>query len=76
MIEEGVRALLERDPFEPFRIRLINGDRHDVLLPAMVAVLEEGLFVTSQGGHWAQFPFDRVASFESLIGDFSAGAPE
>ncbi len=76
MIEDEVRTLLEREPFEPFRITLINGDRHDVLYPAMVAVLEEGLFMTLQGGHWAQFPFDRVASFESLLGDFAAGPPE
>ena len=76
MIDQEVRALLGRHPFEPFRITLVNGDRHDVPSPELVAVLEEGLYVALQGGHWAQFRFDRIASFESLIGDFAAGAPE
>lgn len=74
MIERDARELLVRQPFEPFRITFLNGDRHDILAPEMVAILLEGLYVTLQGGHWVQFPYDRVASFESLIGDFAAGA--
>ena len=75
MIERELRALLRRQPFEPFRIKLVNGDGHDVSDADLVALLEEGIYVLSAGGHWAQFPFDRVASFESLVGDFQGGTP-
>lgn len=69
MIERELRALLQRQPFEPFRIKLVNGDGHD-----LVALLEDGVYVASQDGHWAEFPYDRFASFESLLGNFFAGA--
>ena len=75
MIERELRALLGRQPFEPFRIKLVNGDGHDVVYADLVALLEQGVYITSEGGHWAQFPFDRIASFESLVGDFQAGPP-
>ena len=65
MIERELRALLNRHPFEPFRIKLVNGDGHDVVYADLVALLEEGVYITSEGRHWAQFPFDRIASFES-----------
>jgi hypothetical protein len=67
MIEAEVIDLLLRDPFEPFRVKLVNGDIHDIGNPEVVAVLEEGLYIASQDGNWAQFPFDRIASLESLI---------
>jgi len=74
VIERELRALLQRQPFEPFRIKLVNGDGHDVLYPDLVALLEDGVYVASQDGHWAEFPYDRFASFESLLGNFFAGA--
>ena len=46
----------------------MNGDGHD-----LVALLEDGVYVASQDGHWAEFPYDRFASFESLLGNFFAG---
>ena len=45
----------------------MNGDGHD-----LVALLEDGVYVASQDGHWAEFPYDRFASFESLLGNFFA----
>ena len=67
VMEDEVRELLARDPFQPFHIKLANGDAHDVPNPAGAAMLERGLYIASQDGHWAQFPYDRVASLESLI---------
>jgi len=67
VIEREIRILLRREPFMPFRIKLVNGDGHDVGYPDLVAVLEEGLYVASSDGHWAQFPFERIASLESLV---------
>ena len=75
MIEHRLRILLAAQPFEPFRIKLVNGDGHDVVYADLVAVLEVGVYVTTQDGHWAEFPFDRIASFESLVSDFPGGPP-
>ncbi len=62
-----MRELLPAEPFDPFRIKLVNGDAHDVSNPHNVATLEEGLYITSHDGEWTQFPYDRVASLESLL---------
>ncbi len=67
MIEREISNLLRREPFQPFRVKLVNGDAHDVGDPGLVAFLEEGLYVLSAGGYWAEFPFDRIASLESLV---------
>lgn len=67
MIPRDILDLLARDPFVPFRIKLVNGDAHDVTHPALVAFLEEGLFISYSSGEWAEFPFAHVASLESLI---------
>ena len=33
LMEEDLGDLLSREPFEPFRIKLVNGDAHDVATP-------------------------------------------
>jgi hypothetical protein len=35
MDREKLRVLLRRQPFEPFRVHLTNGQTHDVLYPDM-----------------------------------------
>ncbi len=67
MIPLEIRFLLARDPFESFRIRLVNGDSHDVVHAHLAVILDEGVYLLLPDGHCAQFPFDRVASLESLI---------
>lgn len=67
MMEEEIKRLLDRDPFEPFRIKLVNGDARDVSAPEVVAIMEEGIYIASQDGLWAEFPYERIASLECLI---------
>jgi hypothetical protein len=67
VIKRDIGELLGREPFVPFRIKLVNGDAHDITHPPLVAFLEEGLFVLYSSGEWAEFPFERVASLESLV---------
>ena len=67
MMSDEVVELLRRDPFQPFRIKLINGDGHDIANPAIVAVLEKGLYIASLDGHWAQFRYNQITSLESLV---------
>jgi hypothetical protein len=67
MIERELTALLNRAPFEPFRIRLLSSDAYDVAYAESVALLEEGVYIASRDGERATFPFDRIASLEALI---------
>ncbi len=54
-------------PFEPFRIKLVNGDFHDVGHPLSMAILSVGVFIASQDGHWAIFTINRISAIESLL---------
>ncbi|MGB7160723.1 MAG: hypothetical protein WBD40_21850 [Tepidisphaeraceae bacterium] len=66
-MREEVSKLLAREPFNPFRIKLINGDAHDVAHPMAAAMLERGIFIALVGGEWVEFRYDRIASLESLL---------
>jgi hypothetical protein len=58
--------LLERNPFQPFCIKLVNGDHHNIFYPRTVSLLRRRAFVASPDGEWVVFPFDKIASIESL----------
>lgn len=46
MIDPGsILELLEKDPFEPFRIRMNDGQQFDVTNPALAVPLEVLLFL-------------------------------
>ena len=75
MLLNDLLDLLEKDPFEPFRITLVNGSYHDISLPWTVTFLRRRVFITTIGGEWALFPFEMVVSLESLLADFQGGPP-
>ena len=58
------------EPFEPFRINLVNGDRHNVVYPGNVALMEWGVSIRSPDQNWVTFSIDKIASVESLIADY------
>jgi len=62
--------LLRKDPFEPFRVRLVNGDAHDVSYPQNVVLTKRLFNIHSPDQHWVFFPLDKIASVESLLADF------
>ena len=70
MLREELQILIERDPFEPFRIKLVNGDSHDVFHPHNTAVLEWSVSITPPDQNWVLFPLDKIASIESIIADY------
>ena len=45
MNAEAIRALLHRQPFEPFEVRLTNGDVHLVKHPECVAISKSRVIV-------------------------------
>jgi len=65
--ERELRELLLRDPFLSFRIKLVNGDAHDIAYPRNLALLTDSVYAAPFDGHWAQFPYHRIVSLESLI---------
>jgi hypothetical protein len=75
MIQRELQDLVRREPFEPFRIKLVNGDAHDVHFADLVALLKRGVQVASEHGHWAIFPYGSIASLESVVSDFQGGPP-
>jgi hypothetical protein len=66
-MKQELIALLDREPFSPFRIKLINGDAHDVSEPATAAPLERGVYLAPHDREWAEFRYNRIASLESLL---------
>jgi hypothetical protein len=70
MLRDEIRDLLSNDPFEPFRIKLVSGDNHDVFDPQTVALQELTLAIATTDQNWYILPIDKINSIESLIADF------
>ena len=46
MTMESLREFIRREPFEPFVIRLANGEAHEVRHPECVAITKSQVIVT------------------------------
>lgn len=69
-IVDELQDLVDSEPFEPFRIKLVNGDHIDVANPGTVAVQRSTVCLYFRDGHWLVFPLDKINSLESLVADF------
>ena len=65
-----LRRLLDATPFEPFRIKLVNGDHQDVFDPLTVSLERRVVFIASPDQNWCVFPVSKINSIESLIADY------
>lgn len=74
MISERLEKLLRGSPFEPFRIKLVNGDNHDGFDLQTVAVQRRTVFLASPDQNWYLFPTNKINSIESLIADYHGEA--
>lgn len=46
MIDPGtIQELLDKEPFDPFRIRMSDGQQYDVRDPSLVVTMEQTLFL-------------------------------
>lgn len=70
MFRTELEHLIDRPEFEPFRIRLVNGDQHDIFHPQNVALLQTRVHITPPDQSWVIFPINKIASVESLIEDY------
>jgi hypothetical protein len=66
-MKQEIVALLDREPFSPFRIKPVNGDAHDVSDPSIAAPLQRSLYLAPHDGEWVEFRYNRIASLESLL---------
>lgn len=48
MRREEVQELIDKQPFEPFRVKLMNADFHDVFDPQTLAI--QDFFAAEHGG--------------------------
>jgi hypothetical protein len=74
MIRTRIRRLLAAEPFEPFRIKLVNQDHHDIFDPQTASFERDVNFIASEDQNWAMFPFSKINSIESLIADYHGQA--
>ena len=68
--------LLSQNPFEPFRLKLVNGDTHDVFDPQTLALQSTTVTIASHDQNWVVFGLDKINSIESLIADYHGKSGE
>jgi hypothetical protein len=67
MKPDEMRDLLQREPFEPFRIRLGSGDSYPISDPNSIALGKNRMFIAfSDSDRWAACPYLHVAAVESI----------
>ncbi|MGD0897267.1 MAG: hypothetical protein ABR915_05480 [Thermoguttaceae bacterium] len=66
MNREAMEELLRRQPFEPFEIRLTNGEKHEVRHPEMVLMLKSRLVIALPDDRMVICPLLHIASVETL----------
>jgi hypothetical protein len=54
------------DPFEPFLIKLVNGDSHEIRDPQDLSIGTGTATITTADKRWTVFPLDKINSLESL----------
>lgn len=67
MARELIREFLEREPFQPFRIRASSGVGYDVASPQLVVLLRSQVFIAEpRSDHFAVIPLLHVAGVEAI----------
>ena len=60
-----VQELLDKEPFEPFRIRMTDGNHYDVTNPDLAVAMESNLFLALPKGRWKLLSYQNMTSIES-----------
>ena len=67
VIAKELQELLDREPFEPFRIRLSSGDTYEIRNPALTITMRSRLFIAFPGtDRWTLIPFLHITAVEAL----------
>ena len=66
MNHDAMQQLLRREPFEPFEIRLTNGEKHEVRHPEMALLLKTRIVIALPDDRMVIAPLLHIASVETL----------
>lgn len=66
MNHEAMQELLRRQPFQPFEIRVSNGDRHEIRHPEMALLLKSRIVIALPEDRMAVVPLLYIASVETM----------
>ena len=66
MSHEATQSLLRRQPFEPFEIRLTNGEKYEIRHPEVVLLLKSRLVIALPDDRMVICPLLHIASVETL----------
>lgn len=76
MLRDILLEKINAVPFEPFVVKLNNGDRHDMFYPQNLFVDQDALHVLSPDQNWAIIPFHAIASIECQFDDYQGKLAE
>ena len=60
-----IQKLLDKEPFESFRIRMSDGNHYDVTNPRLVVPMESMLFIAFPKSGWKFLSYPNMTSIES-----------
>jgi hypothetical protein len=60
-----IQELLDKQPFEAFRIRMTGGNYFDVVNPDLAVAMETNLFLALPRGRWKLLSYQNMTSIES-----------
>lgn len=67
MTADAIVDMLEREPFEPFRICLSSGESYDVRNPHMVALMKSKVFIALPDSERSTFvSYLHIAALETI----------
>jgi hypothetical protein len=67
MNAETIVDMLDREPFQPFRVCLSSGEHYDVLNPHMVAVMKSKVFIALPDSERSTFvSYLHIAALETI----------
>jgi len=76
MTADELREFLEREPFEPVRVRLSSGDAYEIRNPGLAVVMRSRLFIAAPGtDRWTLIPFLHIAAVETIANGHARRPP-
>jgi hypothetical protein len=60
-----IQELVDKDPFQSFRIRMSDGNHYDVTNPDLVVPMESMLFIALPKSRWKFLSYQNMTSIES-----------
>lgn len=63
---EALKELLDKDPFQPFRIVTSSGDKYEITNPHLVAIGKDTTFVFDPQDHFWFIRNNQITAVESV----------